>query len=395
MRRVLVVHDDSVGLERLRRALQQREPGWEMLSAFSVEDAWNEIERAAPDVVVTAARPQLDGVALLARIRDTHPDVVRVLVGVEGADENALRTLRIAHRAVPEPVDIYALLEAIRRTLLLRELVSHPATRDLLGKIGKLPPVPSVYARLTSRLDDPSVSVFELGRIVAEDPALSAQVLKIANSAYFSGGHPVTQIAAAAARLGTRLLRSLVLTAEVYSRLPISPFMVERLERLQRHSSFVARIASTLEPGVAWKDDAFTAGLLHDTGKLLMASQEPVLHERIVREAEQSGRCEHEVELEMLGAHHGTLGACLLGMWGLPSPILDAVRLHHELPTVLPTPLTPNVAVALADLLAHATEPDPLGTARTSPMLHIATRDPRWGGWFEQARQLSESALAN
>ena len=55
MRRVLVVHDDAVSLERLRRAMQQREPGWEMSSAFSVEDAWQEVERSHPDVVVTVA----------------------------------------------------------------------------------------------------------------------------------------------------------------------------------------------------------------------------------------------------------------------------------------------------------------------------------------------------
>ncbi|MCC6650933.1 MAG: HDOD domain-containing protein [Candidatus Eisenbacteria bacterium] len=394
MRRVLVVHDDAVALERLRRAIQQREPGWEMRSAFSTEDAWQDVGQTVPDVIVTAARPNLDGVGLLARIRDSHSDVVRVIVGVEGEDEQALRTLRIAHRSVPEPVDIHDLLEAIRRTLLLRELVSNKAIRDLFGKIGKLPPVPSVYSRLTRRLNDPSASVFELGRIVAEDPALSAQVLKIANSAYFSHGNPVTQITAAAARLGTRLLRSLVLTAEVYSRLPISPFMVERLERLQRHSSLVARIASSLEPGMAWKDDAFTAGLLHDVGKLLLASQEPNLHEFIASEAERSGRCEHEVELEKIGAHHGTLGACLLGMWGLPSPILDAVNLHHELPAVLPTPLTPSAAVALADLLAHAIEPDPRGSARSAPGLIGAMRDPRWSNWFEMARAQAESTVA-
>ncbi len=395
MRRVLVVHDDAAALERLRRAMQQREPAWEMSSAFSVEDALQEVEHSHPDVVVSVARPSLDGVALLARIRDQHSEIVRVLVGVQGADENALRALRIAHRAVPEPVDIHALLEAIRRTLLLRELVSNDAVRELLGKIGKLPPVPSVYARLTSRLEDPSVSVFELGRIVAEDPALSAQVLKIANSAYFSHGTPVSQIAAAAARLGTRLLRSLVLTAEVYHRLPISPFMVERLERLQKHSSLVARIASTLEPGVPWKDDAFTAGLLHDVGKLLMASQEPALHEQLVVEAETSGRCEYEIELERLGAHHATLGACLLGMWGLPSPILEAVRMHHDLPAVLPTPLSPAAAVALGDLLAHAVDPDPLGTARHAPGLSTAMMDPRWPVWFEQARTMSDSAIAS
>ncbi|MCC6653472.1 MAG: HDOD domain-containing protein [Candidatus Eisenbacteria bacterium] len=365
-----------------------------MRSAFSVEDAWQDVVQFVPDAIVTAVRPTLDGVGLLARVRDSHSDVIRVIVGVGGEDEQALRTLRIAHRSVNEPVDIHELLEAIRRTLLLRELVSNKAIRDLFGKIGKLPPVPSVYARLTRRLNDPSASVFELGRIVAEDPALSAQVLKIANSAFFSHGHPVTQITAAAARLGTRLLRSLVLTAEVYHRLPISPFMVERLERLQRHSSLVARIASQLEPGAAWKDDAFTAGLLHDVGKLLLASQEPNLHESITCEAESSGRCEYEVELERIGAHHGTLGACLLGMWGLPSTILDAVSSHHDLPETIPTPLSANAAVTLADLLAHATEPDPRGSAHSAPGLISAMRDPRWSGWFELARSQSDSAIA-
>jgi HD-like signal output (HDOD) protein len=157
----------------------------------------------------------------------------------------------------------------------------------------------------------------------------------------------------------------------------------------------VARIAAAIEPGVAWKEDAFTAGLLHDVGKLLMASQEPQLHEAMVCEAERTGRCEYEVEFDRLGAHHGTLGACLLGMWGLPSVILDAVHLHHEVPAVIPTPLTLSTAVALADLLAHATEPDPRGTARSAPGLLNAMRDSRWPIWFEQARSLAETTVAS
>ena len=123
-----------------------------------------------------------------------------------------------------------------------------------------LPAVPSVYTRLSRRLEDPNASVYELSEMIAADTTLAVQVLRIANSAYFGRHQRVTRLESAAARLGTRLLRSLVLMAEVYGRFPVSPFIAERLEALQEHASLVARIASNLEPSAPWRDDAFTAG---------------------------------------------------------------------------------------------------------------------------------------
>lgn len=394
MRRILFVVDASLSVELLRRSIVAREHAWDIRTSPDEAGAVGLIQDWAPDAVVAVAHPGLDGVALLTRLRDESPDAVRILVGARGEDEDGLRAMRIAHRALPEPLDANALIEALRRTLLLRDLVRHAPMRALLARIGKLPPVPSVYARLTRRLDDPSVSVFELGRILSDDPALSAQVLRIANSAYFAHGYTVSQITAAAARLGTRLLRSLVLTAEVYNRLPISPFMVERLEELQQHSSLVARIACSLEPGAPWKDDAFSAGLLHDVGKLVLATHEPDVHAAIVLEAERNGSWHHLVEMERLGAHHATLGACLLGMWGLPSAILDAVQGHHDLADPIPSPLDAAAAVAIADLLAHSVQPDLRGSAQSSPALARAGQDPRWPAWFELARNQAEDAAA-
>jgi putative nucleotidyltransferase with HDIG domain len=183
------------------------------------------------------------------------------------------------------------------------------------------------------------------------------------------------------------LLRSIVLTAEVYARFPVSPFMAERLEAMQQHASVVARIASSLEPTAAWKDDAFTAGLLHDIGKLLLAAHLPDVHSSIVREAERTHRLEHEVEVQRLGVHHGTLGACLLGMWGLPSVILEAAHAHHEPMAILPQPLTPVLAVTVADRLAH--EISPLAAPNAVPaLLPLAIRsDPRWPAWHDLAAQ--------
>lgn len=390
MRRILLFHDEPAAIDRLRRPLHAHEKDWEIHHSGTHAEAWMEVERWQPDAVVASVRePRLDGVALLTAIRDAHPEIVRILISGDGRADEALRALRIAHRALPEPADSASLLEALHRTFLLRDIVRSPAMRQTLGRVGPLPAVPSVYAQLSRKLAEPGVSTYELGELVALDVTLATQVLRIANSAYYGRFPSVATIPAAAARIGTRMLRSLVLTAEVYGRLPVSPFMAERLESQQRHASLVAAIASSLEPGAAWKDEALTSGLLHDVGKILLASQSPQLHESIVHEAERRGVPEFEVESQRFGVHHATLGTCLLGMWGLPSAILEAVSRHHEPIESLPHPLDAPAAVRLANLLAHAAVDSETGRPmREVP--HAVRMDIRWPGWLEHAARLAK-----
>ena len=279
-------------------------------------------------------------------------------------------------------------VESLRRPLLLRDLVSAPPLRALLGRVGQLPAVPHVYAELTRRLNDPRVTVGELGELVAQDSALAAQVLRIANSAYFGRDRAVSDLGDAAARLGTDLLRSLVLTAEVYGGFAIPPRFVPLAEEMQKHASLVARLASSLEPRAPWAEDAFTAGLLHDIGKLILLSRAPELLDDLVRDAETAGRELHVVEVERLGAHHGTLGACVLGMWGLPSGILQAVLAHEELPAELPRALDPVQAVAVANRLAHDATDSEAPQVRRAPLSLALLTDSRWTWWREMAEQL-------
>jgi HD-like signal output (HDOD) protein/CheY-like chemotaxis protein len=386
MPRILLVHDDARTLERALRSMQQRESEWEVRAARSEAEALVMFDSWAPQVVAAAAKPPLlDGIGLLALMRDKRPQTIRIVIGVEGDTEKSLRTLKLAHRAVSEPLDATDLIEMIRRMLLLTNLVAKEEMRELLGSIGGLPAVPSVYAQLATKLEDSNTSVFELGRIVAGDMTLAAQVLRLANSAYFSHQQRVTKIEAAAARLGTRLLRSLVLTAEVYGRFPVSPFFAERLERMQSHASLVARIASGLDPGAAWREDAFTAALLHDIGKLVLGSQLAHTYEQVVVESERTGDPEHEVELRRLGVHHGAVGACLLGMWGLPSVILEAVQNHHDPIGEVPKELDPVLAVKIADRLAHSVAQPMTDHTPTRALPSTLLDDARWPQWLEMA----------
>ncbi len=388
MYRILFVHDDVRLCERVTRSLATREPEWEIQSSSREDEAWAQVREWDPTAIVVAARPPaLDGVRLLARVRDLRTDTVRIIVGVDADAEHGLRTLRLAHRALPDPFEVSALHEMLKRMLLLSEVVAQPAVRRILAQIGSLPAVPSVYTRLSRRLDDPSASVYELSEMIASDSTLAVQVLRIANSAYFGRHQRVTRLESAAARLGTRLLRSLVLMAEVYGRFPVSPFIAERLESLQEHASLVARIAANLEPNAPWRDDAFTGGLLHDIGKLLLASHLPDVHTSIVRESERTGTEEFMVELQRLGIHHGTLGACMLGMWGLPSVVLDAARSHHAPLLIVPEKLDAVLAVTIADHLAHAAVAPPSVAGARSRTLELLAADPRWMRWCDLAAE--------
>jgi len=388
MSRILFVHDDARTCERVQRSLTLLEPEWSVRTATGEEEAWEIVREWLPTAVVAVARPpELDGIRLLSRVRDLETDIVRIVVGADTDAEHGLRTLRLAHRALPDPLEPAALHEVLRRMLLLTQVVAQPAVRQLLAQIGSLPAVPSVYTRLTRRLQDPNASVFELSEMISQDSTLAVQVLRIANSAYFGRNQRVTQIEAAAARLGTRLLRSLVLMAEVYGRFPVSPFIAERLESMQEHATLVARIASNLEPGAPWREDAFAAGLVHDTGKLLLASHLPDVHTSIVRESDRTGVPQFEVEMQRLGIHHGTLGACLLGVWGLPSVVLDAAHSHHEPIVSVPEQLDPVIAVTIADHLAHAAADPPAVQGNRSRTLEILSGDPRWAQWVELAAE--------
>lgn len=393
--RILCVHDDPDQQERLRRLLLERHPEWQVRLESTTARGIEAFQQWSPDAVLAAVRPPVvDGIDLLLHVRDEKAETIRVAMGATTMSDASLRSLKIAHRVVPEDVAALDLVEVFRRSVLLRDLVSPAPLRQLLGELGTLPAVPHVYAELTRRLSDPSVSVVELAELVAEDMTLAAQVLRMSNSAYFGRDRSVTSLTDAAARLGTRLLRSLVLTAELYGGFPMPAPFRGHVEELQRHAALVARIASGLEPRAAWNDDAFAAGLLHDVGKLVLMARLTERYQAIEREALESGRPIDDVETQRLGAHHGTVGACLLGMWGLPSTVLEAVHGHHGLALDVPQRLNPARAVALADRLAHdVTDPEELREAR--PVLPISLlTDPRWSWWREMAEQLASEAIA-
>jgi HD-like signal output (HDOD) protein len=193
-----------------------------------------------------------------------------------------------------------------------------------------LPALPATYWDLTHAVERADVGIAELAEIVEKDPAVAAKVLQIVNSAFFGLPQKTTSICRAVSYLGAEVLRALALTAHVFAGAEGSSKIAKLLNNLQDHSMRVARVVRHLVDDRRWGDDAFTAALVHDVGMIVLGANAP---ERVValdRRIRDGGTTYHAAEKDLGGPTHAEVGAYLLGSWGLPFDLVEAVAFHHE-----------------------------------------------------------------
>lgn len=332
MKRVLFVDDEPRVLQGIRAGLYARRKDWDMRFIEGGAQAIEMMKQEHFDVLVTDLRmPGVDGTALLARARADSPDTIRLVLSGYVDDDQSQRLVSLAHRYLNKPCELRKLEDCIDRCLKTQSLIQSEELRAQLGSIGTLPPMPSTFAALQRALANPSVDSSKVAAIVQKDPAVSAKVLQVCNSAFFRLPRRVSSIQQAVSYLGLSTVRSIVLCAELFK--PgnsLSPSL--DLGQLQKHALSVAGIARFLASDTSWAEDAFLAGLLHDVGFLLLGRQFGDKMQRAL-DAAGGGMPLAEAELAHIGVDHGTAGGYLLGLWGLPFEVVDAVS-HHEKPAV-------------------------------------------------------------
>jgi HD-like signal output (HDOD) protein/CheY-like chemotaxis protein len=389
---ILFVDDEPYVLDALRRVLHAERERWALHFSRSGEDALAQVAKRPMDVVVADAHmPGLDGIALLGRLRETHPTIVRIAM-LGAADADSLPTIaEVAHQSIRKPCEPAELTALLVRALALRAASVDERVRELISRIGALPPVPRVHVELTRRLADPRSTIDEVEAVLHEDAGLVTAVMRLANSAYFGHSGQLVNLGSAIALLGTKTLRTLALSAEIHREFGIVPPATGvTLEALQAHALATGRIASALEPGASWREEAFVAGALHDTGLLVMAARLPDAMCEVELERRTTGEPREIVERRVLGAHHGEIGAHLFAFWGLPATLIEAARLHPQLAFGPTVPLNVVRAVAVASDIAD-------GVVRAVRPARFADRfaaDPRGPIWLDRAGALFEDLAA-
>jgi HD-like signal output (HDOD) protein/CheY-like chemotaxis protein len=329
--RVMFVDDEQRVLDGIARMLFAFDCDWDVSYALGGPEALAAIEAEAVDIVVTDMRmPVMDGAELLQRVRQVAPATLRMILSGHTDADAALRALDVAHQFLSKPCEPAVLIAAIERLATLQRLLDDPQLRERVGRIGQLPPAPRVYAELNRLLADPNGDAKGAADILAGDPALGAKVLHLANSAFFGTKRSISDVRTAVTRVGLSMLRTLVLASEVFAGTQNQAAIAALQARALRASVLAARIAH----GMADCDGVETAALLADVGLL------PCL-------ADAAG-----------AGGHAEVGAYLLGLWGLPVPIVEAVAFHHRPGEVETKRLGMVGVVHIAAALAGDAEPD-------------------------------------
>ena len=202
---------------------------------------------------------------------------------------------------------------------------------ELIRTAPKIGALPAAYLELSRLLDDPDSSNENIGRAVIKDPALTAQLLRIVNSAYFGLNRPVDRISKAVALVGREQLRHVALATSVIHMFRLLPESMISMDSFWKHSLATGLCARGLGQNVPVRGEVlFTAGLLHDVGSLVICLNRPRAARNILMECENSGRLIDEVEREVLGCDHAEVGAALLTDWGIRGPAVAATAYHHK-----------------------------------------------------------------
>jgi putative nucleotidyltransferase with HDIG domain len=206
-------------------------------------------------------------------------------------------------------------------------------TRDrILGSLDKLPPFSPVLTRLLATLADEDVSFGELAAIIETDAVLAGNLLRVVNSALYGRASTINSVRHAVSIMGSVKVRNLVLGLSV-SRRWAGANVPRRWNAPQfnLHSLAVAVLADlvAIETPAPYPEGAFTAGLLHDVGKLLIAIAMPEQFDQMYDFYEAGGDTTSDCELAIAGVTHADLSGAILEKWKLPKPIQEAVAYHH------------------------------------------------------------------
>ncbi len=355
---VLFVDDQQEILDGLRDALRGQRNAWEMTFVPDAQQALARMREMPVDVVVSDMRmPGMDGAELLGAIQREYPDTIRIVLSGY-ADSLALtRAAGVAHRFLAKPADTEDLVRVIERSCALHELSAQVSRNRTSAALTSLPSAPMAYVELTRMLNDERASARDVAAVVEQDVAMSAKVLQLANSAFFGTGRSISQLTEAVTRIGLNNLRALTLSVGAFERFrPSAPIPGFSIATLQAHSTLAARIARRIAPAGA-ADDAFSAGMLHDVGLLILASQEPSYLADLIAEARLEDVPLFDAELRSRGSSHAGIGAHLLDLWGIPHTIVEAVAYHHAPRAAHGALFDHLTAVHVADVLAHEVLP--------------------------------------
>ncbi len=292
--------------------------------------------------------------------------MVRLILSGHADKELILECVGTAHQFISKPCEPEALRAAITRAAAFNNSVKSERIKKLVVQMDKLPSIPTIYTQIVEKLNEEDATVEEVGELITKDMAITAKLLKLVNSAFFGLNRQMASPSEAAAYLGFDTIKSLVLGVQAFASFEGGsvPFS---MEALWNHSTEVGtaarRILQTENASRTFVEEAFTAGMLHDLGKLILGVNMPEAYRTALEAMQSEGITLSEAETRIFGANHADVGGFVLSLWGLPVRVVEAITHHHEPENSETTVVGPLVAVHVGNH-AVSLKGNPSGTPK-------------------------------
>lgn len=395
-KKILFVDDEPNILQGLQRMLRGMRQEWDMAFASGGEEALETLSKSDFDVVVTDMRmPGIDGAHLLQEVTNRHPQIIRIILSGQSDREKILASIELAHRYLAKPCDAEALKRAISGALAMREKLTSQPLQKLVAQLKSLPSLPSLYLKMMEMMDSPNSSLVDIGKVIEQDMSMTAKILHLVNSPFFGQPKRISSPSHAVSFLGLDMIRALVLSVHIFGQISENKMRRLKLSWLWDHSMLVGAVARDIARAEGRDrqlvDDAFMAGILHDVGIIILADNMTEQYEDSLSLARKTRIPIEKAEKSVFGATHAEVGGYLLGLWGLPDSIIEAVSYHLDPENGGSKAFSPLTAVHVADCIGYRMA-EYRDEAVNSPVnesyisgLGLAKRIPAWEDICAQA----------
>ena len=331
---ILFVDDEIQILNALKRMLRGKRDEWNCFFADGGASALEFLSQKDFDVVVSDMRmPGMDGAQLLKEIHKKFPATIRIILSGFAEENSILNTISSAHQYLAKPCDKDQLINTLTRALSLRTYLDKTTANCIIGKMTKLPTLPDTLKELMDEIDSPNSNINRLDDIVSKDIALTAQTLRITNSAFFGVPVEVTSPGEAIRFLGIDTFRSIALSAGIFKELVHDRNIQQRSEKLNQNCMEIGALATKIcqreGTDIRTTNFAKSASTLSHIGTLILMSEWGEIYDQLLAVLDTNGGFLVYEESRAFGVSHAELGAYVLGLWGFPDPIVEAVAFHH------------------------------------------------------------------
>jgi putative nucleotidyltransferase with HDIG domain len=278
--------------------------------------------------------PEMDGIELLDIVMERYPDTVRMIYSEFSGPEIVLKSAKSTHQFLAKPCSAETMKYTIERACKLQDLLRNETLRKIVAGIKKLPSLPQLYSLIVAEMQSKDASLKKVGHIISQDISMSAKILQLVNSPTFDLPQKIANPQQATVFLGIDTLKALVLSIHVFASFAEdSELFWFSLADMQKRSIKVGKLAGDIAHAEMADEkvveEALIAGILHDIGRLIMLKI-PEQCIMIMDFIERTGCDLVEAEYTIMKTSHAELGAYLLGLWGLPGNVVEAVAFHHN-----------------------------------------------------------------